>query len=241
MRVPTSLPLDDDIIDRVLAFSPNFGTLHTTICCRPSLADAVRAVRSSDVPLLFELQESMVLSANEKHELEENCRIVQRFEDLFVPGSLLVLPSRKQRPQIAGDRTGREEGITPLVFPGAIDRDADCSGVCDPDVHGSVWRQRTRYGDPIQWALSAGPARILEAFKIGSDEPIQREFDVDIYQGDNDYAEYDDFFTNAFSRIWKDWRITNRSSLRRRELSRISSTMNTKCEMRASRWRRSVD
>ncbi|KAJ7452571.1 hypothetical protein FB451DRAFT_1409255 [Mycena latifolia] len=60
----------------------------------------------------------------------------------------------------------------------------------------------------IQWALSAGPARILEAFEAQSDEPIQREFEIDIYQGDDDYAEYDDFFTNAFSRIWKERGIT---------------------------------
>ncbi|KAJ7720094.1 hypothetical protein DFH07DRAFT_972738 [Mycena maculata] len=263
MRAFTSLPLDDDLVDRVLTFSPNFCTLYAIILvcksihsvfsarpasitravayniCGPALPDAVRAVRAScsgvDVPLLTDadLQEILAaLSAEEKHKLESNAYTVQRFEDIFglwykdrmsrtstlLPREAhrfhralhrIILYSEKFSPsyywmdRVPADeeellesvQITRKEFISAYSTEELLEMQAAVAFLTQVLV--GVFGDAC--GTQIQWALSAGPASILEAFVTRSSAPIQRHFDVDLDQGDDDFMEYDEYFTNAFS------------------------------------------
>ena len=104
MRALTSLPLDDDIVDRLLGLSPDFGTplallltckyIHSVFSARlksiarvvaynvagPALNDAVRALRPSvhEGPggSSSHFLDTLSLSAAEKHGLKENARVL---------------------------------------------------------------------------------------------------------------------------------------------------------------------
>ncbi|KAJ7645156.1 hypothetical protein DFH06DRAFT_1301165 [Mycena polygramma] len=231
MRALTSLPLDDDLIDRILGFCPEFDTLLAMLLtCKaiysvfsarprsitravahnvagPALTDAVRVLREKypyedRLCSLDQLLERSTLSAREKHELQTNANVVERFEkrglyrmmrysERFSPGYYYLerVPSREEE-ELERVQTERRDFLAVYPTPELMEMHAVVCFVTEKN-----------------WALSAGPAPIIEAFETKSYDPIQELFDVDIFQGDDDYLEYDEFFMNAFSRIWKERQV----------------------------------
>ncbi|KAJ7658188.1 hypothetical protein DFH06DRAFT_1327474 [Mycena polygramma] len=272
MHAFTSLPLDDDLIDRILGFCPEFDTLLALLStCKtiysifntrprsiirtvaynvagPALADAVLALRPRKTRSteecrcsLEELLEMLALSPAEKYKLQKNANVVRRFENVFSswykdqmsPKCTLlheesfrfhrglyriILYSETFSPdyyylkdlersdyeRLEKVQTERKQLLTRYSTEELLEMHAVVCFVTQmlEDVFGP------NNIDRVQWGLSAGPAQTIEAFETDCWDPIQECFEIDLQLVDDDFAEYDGYFTDAFSRMWKERCVT---------------------------------